>query len=129
MTTLTLTAGGIVALPAIRRPARTARADAAARPSGLHLTRRGRLVVLLLAVTIVLGATFAATRADAGGPVSAPVVERYVVAPGDTLWEIAVGLAKPGEDLRDVVREVQLLNRLPSAGLTAGQAILLPVGR
>lgn len=129
MTTLTLTAGGTVALPEIRRPARTARADSAVRPSGLHLTRRGRLVVLLLAVTIVLGATFAATRADAGGPVSAPVVERYVVAPGDTLWEIAVGLAKPGEDLRDVVREVQLLNKLPSAGLTAGQAILLPVGR
>lgn len=121
MTTLTLTAGGAVRLPAVR--------SEKGRPAALRLTRRGRVVLLLLALVIALGGTFAATSADAGGPVSAPVVERYVVAEGDTLWAIASGLAHPGEDVRDVVREIELLNRLPSAGLIAGQQIVLPVNR
>lgn len=142
MSTLTLTAGAVrtpagsarrpraVRLPgAVRLTAARGRGVSAARPASLHLTRRGRLVLLLVALAIAFGGSAAATRAEAGGPASAPVVERYVVAPGDTLWEIAAGLAKPGEDVRDVVRELQVLNKLASGGLTAGQELVLPVGR
>ena len=127
MTTLTLVAGGAVGLPAAS-PRRSPRKNrAAARPASLHLTRRGRLVVVLLALAVLLAGTLAATRATAEGPTSAPQVERYVVSPGDTLWAIASGVARPGEDLRDVVREIEMLNGMPSAVLTAGQQILLPV--
>ena len=122
MTTLTLTAGG-----SVRLPVTATRRARAARPAPLHLTRRGRLVVVLLALAMMLGATLAATRASADGPVSAPQVERYVVAPGDTLWALASGLAAPGEDLRDVVRDIEQLNGMSSVALTAGQEILLPV--
>ena len=122
MTTLTIATGG-----AVRLPGAVSRSTGAARPATLHLTRRGRLVVLLLGVAIALGGTLVGTRAAADGPTSAPEVQRYVVAPGDTLWRIASGVARPGEDLRDVVQQIQLLNDMPSASLVAGQQLLLPV--
>ncbi len=122
MTTLTLTAADAVRVRAGVR-------GGSSRPAALRLTRRGRALLLLLAFAVVLGGTLVATSADAGAPAVAPQVERYVVAEGDTLWAIAAGLARPGEDIRDVVREIELLNRLPSAGLIAGQQIVLPVDR
>jgi hypothetical protein len=123
MTTLTFGAGGTVRLPAVSvRPVeRTSRAG------GLHLTRRGRLVVVLLAFVVLVSGALAATRATADGPRTAPEVERYVVTPGDTLWTIASGVARPGADLRDVVRDIEILNGMSSASLIAGQQILLPI--
>lgn len=125
MSTLTLVAG--VGTRRATRPRGERSVGAAAAP--LHLTRRGRLVVVLLGLAVVLVTSLVATQATAGGPVSAPEVERYVVAPGDTLWEIATGVARPGEDVRDVVHEIEQLNRMSSAGLLAGQEILLPADR
>jgi hypothetical protein len=121
MSTLAAVAGGSVRIPDVR-------VRQEARPAPLHLTRRGRVVVLLLGLAILLGGTLMATRASAEGPTSAPQVERYVVAPGDTLWQIAAGVARPGEDLRDTVHRIQQLNDMSSASLIAGEEILLPLG-
>ena len=118
MTTLTIAGGTAVRLPVAAR---------ARRAATLHLTRRGRLVLLLVGLAILIGGLLVATRAAAGGPTGAPEVQRYVVAPGDTLWAIASGMAQPGDDVRDVVRHIQLLNDMPSAQLIAGQQLLLPV--
>ena len=123
MTTLTLTAGGAVRLP-VASPRRVAEDR---HPAPMHLTRRGRVAVILLALAVLLGGSLAATRAMAEGPTSAPEVQRYVVAPGDTLWDLAVGVAKPGEDVREVVRDIETLNGMSSVALTAGQELLLPV--
>lgn len=117
MTTLTLVAGGAV---------RTAEAPAR-RPAPLHLTARGRFVVVVLALFAVVGGSLVATRAAAEGPSTGIEVQRYVVAPGDTLWEIATGLARPGEDLRNVVQRIEVLNDMTSASVIAGEEILLPV--
>lgn len=125
MSTLTLVAG-----VGTGRPMRPRGDRHVATPTApLRLTRRGRFVVVLLGLAMVLVTSLVATQATAGGPVGAPEVERYVVAPGDTLWEIATGLARPGEDVRDVVHEIEQLNRMPSATLLAGQEILLPADR
>ena len=118
MTTLTLVGGGAVRVPAV--PERPRRAP-------LHLTRRGRLVVVVLALLVVVAGSLVATRAAAAGPSSGIEVQRYVVSPGDTLWEIATGVARPGEDLRDVVQRIEVLNDMTSASVIAGQEILLPV--
>jgi len=119
MTTLTLVASHGVRVPAGAAPGR--------RPAPLHLTRRGRVVLVLVAILVALGGTFVATRAAAAGPVSAPEVQRYVVSPGDTLWQIASGIARPGEDLRDVVQRIEVLNNMSSASLVAGDEIVLPL--
>lgn len=104
-----------------RRPAPRAEAP-------LRLTTRGRVVVWGLALLLAAGAGGAAVSAHADGPRSAMEVERVVVAPGQTLWGIASEVAAPGEDVRDVVLRLQRLNELPSAGLTAGQTLVAPVG-
>lgn len=92
----------------------------------LRLTRRGRLVVATLALLLVGGAGLWGSRAAADGPRSAPVVERHVVAPGETLWGIAAHVARPGQDVRDVVVELKALNDLSDSGLTAGEELVVP---
>lgn len=96
----------------------------ASRP--VRLTRRGRLLVLLTLVTLVLVAfSLGRTSADArpSGPSTAP--RSTVVQPGETLWAIAHRVA-PGADPRDVVTQLADLNGLDSAPIVAGQRLLLP---
>ena len=88
---------------------------------------RGRLVVWRVGVVLAVALGGATASAQADGPSRATEVERVVVAPGQTMWEIAAALAHPGEDVRDVVQELVTLNELSTAGLMAGQTIVVPV--
>lgn len=112
--------------PSSSRPA-PVRAAAASRSAGrLHLTRRGRAVAVLLGLLLVVAGVMGG-RAVAEGPQQATEVQTYAVQSGDTLWTIAQGVAKPGEDVRDVVIQLQRLNSLDSGSLLAGQVLMLPV--
>lgn len=114
---------------ALRRPVPAARqATVRAEDRPLRLTRRGRLVVLLLA-GLVLAGGIQGGQALADGPSRALEVTTYTVAAGETLWDIAAAQARPGEDVRDVVLELKSLNELRTAGLAAGQEIILPAQR
>ena len=93
---------------------------------GLRLTGRGRLVLWLVAIVMIVGAVLVTSRAAADGPQSAQQVERHVVQPGETMWQIAADVAAPGQDVRDVVFDLVRLNELPDAGLMAGQVIVVP---
>ena len=83
------------------------------------------MVAVAVMFGIVLG--FAGGRADAAAAPEAPETVGVVVQPGDTLWAFAARVAEPGEDLRDVVREIQRLNGMGSANLVAGEVVQLPV--
>lgn len=119
------------------RPSRGARrpvARPAARPAVRHeaapvrLTRRGRLVLTLLFLGVVLAAftVFGATSA-ATGEAGAPVPTRQVtIGEGDTLWGIASQVAEPGE-VRDMVHRIEELNALSGAAVYVGQEIAVPV--
>ncbi|MDC7121288.1 LysM peptidoglycan-binding domain-containing protein [Cellulomonas fimi] len=107
--------------------ARDDRLVAGSRPAPLVLTARGRLVVVVLGLLLAIGVSAIAAKATADGPSSSAVeVTRHVVLEGETMWGLAAQVASPGEDVRDVVLELVRLNDLPSAGLMAGQEILLP---
>jgi LysM repeat protein len=115
---------------AVRRPARVAPAPTPqAAPRSVRLTRRGRVVVvvlmlgLLLAALTVFGPHSAATG-EAGTPVPTRTVE---VGEGDTLWNIASQVAQPGET-RAMVHQIEELNALTGPGVTVGQEIAVPVG-
>ncbi len=105
------------------------RAPAVAR-RGIHLTGRGRVLLVLVLAALLLGA-FAIGRSASSQatttvatPTAAPV--QVTVRSGDTLWTLARRLA-PGRDTRDVVDQLRRLNHLSSASdLKAGQQLLLP---
>lgn len=92
----------------------------------LRLTRRGRVVVFVLALGVGLAGMLGNQVANAGTAAPGVPVQTHTVRAGETLWGIASGLAAPGEDVRDVVDDLVALNDLPGSGLTAGQQILLP---
>jgi LysM repeat protein len=95
----------------------------------VRLTRRGRVVVTLLLLGLLLGAFVifsgqSMATAEAGSPEPTRTV---VVGEGDTLWEIASEVAGD-RDLREVVHEIETLNSLPGPTLEVGQEIAVPVG-
>ncbi len=131
--------------PAVHIPAQVRRSPApAARPvhrpaaptggrpddrSSVRLTRRGRVVLTLVLLGLVLGAfVMFSGQSVATGETGAPVPTRtVVVGEGDTLWQIASDVPGGG-DIREVVHQIEQLNSLPGPELTVGQEIAVPVG-
>ena len=117
------------ASPVVRRSPAAARV-LEPRPSRVRLTRRGRVVSLVvfvglaLTVLLTLGGFSAVATQDGGTPVPVRVV---TVQPGDTLYDIASDIAAPGE-IRETVLKIQELNSLPSASLEEGQKLAVPRG-
>jgi hypothetical protein len=94
-----------------------------------RLTRRGRTVVVLLFLAIALGLMipfggWATATLTGGTPEPVRVVE---VQPGQTLYDVAGQVAKPGH-IREMVYRIEELNSLPSATISEGQKLAIPKG-
>ena len=96
--------------------------------SGLRLTRRGRVVVLLALVTLLFAAFSlgrVGTEAAPQGAAPEPLAQT-VVQPGETLWTVAKRVA-PGHDPRGVIDRIAELNDLDNGdAVWAGQLLVLP---
>ncbi|HET7736917.1 MAG TPA: LysM peptidoglycan-binding domain-containing protein [Nocardioidaceae bacterium] len=94
----------------------------------LRLTRRGRLVVtifflgVLMALVTAFGPGVVATG-ERGAPVQS---EKVVVGDGDTLWDIASVYAEEGET-REMIRRIVEFNSLTSTTIHSGQELAVPV--
>lgn len=101
-----------------------------ARPSSsaVRLTRRGRVVVFVAALLLLLVSAFFLGSVAVGSetPGQAEPTEIVMVGTGDTLWGIASELNLDG-DIRSTMREIERLNALDSVALSAGQKIRVPV--
>jgi len=95
--------------------------------STVRLTRRGRLVLVMAVMTLLVFAGFTLGRSvsfAAGG--SRPAAHHSVVVePGETLWSVAVRIA-PHQDPRRVVADIESLNHLADANVEPGQQLLVP---
>lgn len=113
----TLSISPAFAAPRVSRP-----------PSSVRLTRRGRVVVLLAALALVLLSAFFLGSVAVGSetPGQAEPTEIVMVGTGDTLWGIAAELTADG-DVRSTMREIERLNALDSVALSAGQKLRVPV--
>lgn len=78
------------------------------------------LVVAVFALTVVLG------RAGAGADLADPVAGHVVVAPGETLWDVAVDTAPDGVDPRRQLAALRELNGFDGGHLDAWTVVLLP---
>ena len=108
--------------PALRRPVRSERPL-----STVRLTRPGRVVVFVVGLVALLGIGFlvangAGAALDAGTPEPTHTI---VVAPGDTLWDLA-SEAAGGDDVRAMITHIEQLNGLAGASLSAGQSLRIP---
>ncbi len=108
------------------RPAPSRTAARTPEPA-LRLTRRGRLVVFLGALLVVLAVGFAlASGSVATERPGTPEPTRVVmVGPGDTLWDLASDLADGG-DVRSMMAHITRLNALDSGMVVVGQELRVP---
>ena len=118
---------------AAARPARPPRARTRPRT---RLTRRGRIVVSVLVLALMLllvarawiaGGAARAEAAGNGGPPPSAVyrnLRSVTVEPGESLWTIATQ-AEPNADPRGVIQEIIDLNALSGTSVQPGRA---PVG-
>jgi hypothetical protein len=95
--------------------------------SAVRLTRRGRLVMVMVVMTllVVAGFTLGRSVSFAAGPAHPVTHHSVVVEPGETLWSVAVRIA-PHQDPRLVVADIESLNHLADADVEPGQQLLVP---
>lgn len=98
--------------------------------SAVHLTRRGRLLVVLALVALMLASfAFGRSASQAAGQAdraaAPPPLAQLTVQEGDSLWSVARQVA-PGRDVREVVDQLRDLNDLDGPVLLVGQQLLLP---
>jgi hypothetical protein len=105
--------------PTRRRPTRRP----AARPTAVRLTRRGRLVIVGLALAVLAAVGAFAGHAAASAGTRQPV-RHVTVQPGETLWALAVRIA-PQADPRVVVARLEAVNHLPGPDVAAGQRLVV----
>jgi LysM domain len=113
------------------RPQAQARRQAGAAP--LRLTRRGRIVVVLLAAVLATAAITVASMALSGAQAANhgrpgggyAGMHQIVVQPGQTLWSIATA-AEPSADPRQVIQEIQTANSMTGGTIQAGQLLWVP---
>src|SRR4051812_17933139 len=106
--------------PAHTLPRRSARLTRPAR-----LAPRGRLVIVLtvLALLVLAGFTLGRVSSRAAGP--AKPLPTVTVHAGETLWQIAARVA-PHADRRALVMQLETLNHLRDGRVVAGQQLRLP---
>lgn len=100
----------------------------------LRLTRRGRLVLVVLpvfaavlAVLVAWSALMAPAKAD-GEAVGPGAVETVTVQPGQSLWSIAEGRV-PDQDPRVTISQIRQLNDLESTRVLPGEQLVVPLAR
>lgn len=97
----------------------------------LKLTRRGRVVLLLLVAFVLGGMAIVVpgllSSATAEAPSEPAQVEVVTIERGQTLWHVASGITEPGDDVRDSVAVISDLNNLVTVDVQVGQQLLVPV--
>lgn len=105
--------------------------DVSARPAGAPgrraLTSRGRIAAVLLAVLLALAGFAAVFPQVARSDMGDMAVTSYTVRPGDTLWDYAARITPAGGDVSETVATLMELNGLQSAGIEAGQRLVVPM--
>ena len=110
-----------------QRPIRVAAARPRPVRGELRLTRRGRLVVFgfTLALLLVLGVVWGSGSVATLHPGTPEPTRIVVVAPGDTLYDIAGGVAADGQ-VGEMVEQLQEMNGLDDPMLQVGQHLRVP---
>ncbi|TVP72542.1 MAG: hypothetical protein EA340_03335 [Nitriliruptor sp.] len=102
-----------------------ARQPATGRSARATVLRR-RLVALAGLVLLLTLLTVAVGRVGAEAELADRVAGHTVLAPGDTLWDVAVSSAPEGVDPREQLSAIRVLNGFEGAAVDAWTVVLLP---
>lgn len=93
----------------------------------MRLTRRGRLVLVLLVMTlaVVAGLTLGHGSSLASDKHQRATQHTLIVQPGESLWTVANRVA-PHSDPRAVVADIETLNHLSTPSVEAGERLIVP---
>ena len=95
-------------------------------PAPVRLTRRGRIVLVLFVMLLLVIAGFTLGRGSSQAAGHHRHAQRTVtVEAGETLWTVAARIA-PHDDPRLVVADIQSLNHLATPSVVPGQQLLIP---
>lgn len=97
-----------------------------ARPGRLRLTRRGRVVLVVMPALLALSGALLAVGPGVAEAAPHVVPRTVVVGAGESLWTIAERVA-PGTDPRTTIAGIERVNGLRSAQVDAGVVLRLPV--
>lgn len=109
--------------PAVR-PATAPRAVRAPQPQAVY--RRRRLVVAAGFLALVLALTVLFGSAGAEAELEDPVGGHVVVAPGETLWDVAAETAPAGVHTQQQLDAIRELNGFDGAAVPAWTVVLIP---
>lgn len=109
----------------VMSPNHPAVAGKKAAPAPMQLTVRGRRVLALLALIPIVAAMVIFGGKVAQANSAAPAMTTVVVAPGQSLWDVASSV-DPTQDPRAVILEIQQLNGLATSEVAAGQQLVVP---
>jgi LysM repeat protein len=92
----------------------------------VRLTRRGRIVLVLAVMTLVVLAGFVLGQGSGAATGRAHHAQHtLIVQRGESLWSVAARIA-PHQDPRLVVADLEALNDLSSPAVTPGQQLVIP---
>jgi Tfp pilus assembly protein FimV len=80
----------------------------------------GALLVVVFALTVAIG------RVGAEAELADRVAGHVVVAPGETLWDVAAATAPAGVDVREQLAAIEALNGRRAHEVDAWTVVLLP---
>ncbi len=91
------------------------------------MTKRGRAVLLSLVATplVLVALAFGISAGGATATSTSTPLAKVTVVSGETLWDVAQQIA-PTADPRDVIADIESVNRLSSASIYPGEQLLIP---
>lgn len=117
----------INAFPIQLPKARPVAASAGRGRSSVRLTRRGRVVLFVVALLAValLSVTWGSISTASGDDVPRRTTQTVIIHSGDTLWGLAAGLTG-GSGVEEMIDEIISMNGLDSAVVRPGQKLRVP---
>ncbi|MEX1177965.1 MAG: hypothetical protein WEB09_05850 [Nitriliruptor sp.] len=109
--------------------ARSASASAevlALRPTSRASAWRRRLGAVTVLVLLAFLLTVAVGRVTAGAQLADPVAGTVTIAPGETLWDVAIATAPDGVDAREQLAAIGELNGFDGSAVEPWTVVLLP---
>ena len=90
------------------------------------ITNRKRFTLFFIMMLLIVCCGFSSVSSYVSGNDGLPIISVFV-APGDTLWDIAISNNPNHKDVRKLIYEIKQVNHLSTTTIHVGDEIIIPV--